>query len=55
MGMIKCKRMRWTGHVAQKRKKRNAYRILVGKLERKRPLGKIRIGEKMMLKSFLRQ
>jgi hypothetical protein len=50
--MINCKRVRWTGHVAQKRKKRNVYRILVRKLERKRPLGKTRRGEKMMLQSF---
>jgi hypothetical protein len=38
--MIKSKRMRWAGHVAHMREKRNAYRILVGKLERKRPLGR---------------
>jgi hypothetical protein len=31
--------MRWAGHVAQLGEKRNAYRILVGKLEEKRPLG----------------
>jgi hypothetical protein len=33
--MIKSRRMRWAGHV-----KRNAYRILVGKPEGKRPLGR---------------
>jgi hypothetical protein len=31
--MIKSKRMRWAGHVAQMGVKRNAYRILVGKPE----------------------
>jgi hypothetical protein len=31
--MIKSRRMRWVGHVARKGEKRNAYRILVGKLE----------------------
>jgi hypothetical protein len=31
--------MRWAGHVAQM-EKRNAYRILVGKPEGKRPLGR---------------
>jgi hypothetical protein len=31
--------MRWAGHVAQRGEKRNAYRILVGKPEGKRPLG----------------
>jgi hypothetical protein len=32
-------RMRWAGHVARMGEKRNAYRILVGKPEGKRPLG----------------
>jgi hypothetical protein len=40
--MIKSRRMRWTWHVAQKEEKRNAYRILVGKSERKRSLGRRR-------------
>jgi hypothetical protein len=31
IGTIKSRRMRWTGHVARKGEKRNAYRILVGK------------------------
>jgi hypothetical protein len=34
--------MRWSGHVAQIGGKRNAYMILVGKPEGKRPLGKLR-------------
>jgi hypothetical protein len=40
--MIKSRRMRWTGHVAQRREKMNAYRILLGKPEGKRPLGRPR-------------
>jgi hypothetical protein len=40
--MIKSKRVRWTGHVARMGKNRNAYRILVGKPEGKRPLGRPR-------------
>jgi hypothetical protein len=36
--MIKLRRMRWAGHIARMRK-RNAYRILVGNPEGKRPLG----------------
>jgi hypothetical protein len=36
--MIKPLRMRWAGHVARIGSKRNAYRILVGKREGKRPL-----------------
>jgi hypothetical protein len=38
--MIKSRRMKWAGHVAQMGEKRNAYRILVGKPEGKRPLGR---------------
>jgi hypothetical protein len=38
--MIKPRRMRWAGHVARMRGKRNAYRMLVGKPEGKRPLGR---------------
>jgi hypothetical protein len=40
--MIKSRRMRSTGHVARIGEKSNAYRILMGKPERKRPLGKPR-------------
>jgi hypothetical protein len=42
--MIKSRRMRWTGHVARMGDTRNAYtrRILVGKPEGKRPLGRPR-------------
>jgi hypothetical protein len=36
--MIKSRRMRWAGHVARMGQKRNAYRILVGKPEGRRPL-----------------
>jgi hypothetical protein len=36
--MIKSRRMRWGEHLAQMEEKRNAYRILVGKPEGKRPL-----------------
>jgi hypothetical protein len=40
--MIKSRRMRSVGHVARMGEKRNAYRILVGKPEGKRPLGRPR-------------
>jgi hypothetical protein len=40
--MIKSRRMRLAGHVAQMGAKRTAYRILVGKPEGKRPLGRPR-------------
>jgi hypothetical protein len=40
--MIKSRRMRWAMHVARMEETRNAYGILVGKLEGKRPLGRPR-------------
>jgi hypothetical protein len=40
--IIKSRRMRWAGHVARMGKKRNSYRLLVGKPEGKRPLGRPR-------------
>jgi hypothetical protein len=40
--IIKSRRMRWAGHVAQMGEKRNVYRLLVGKQEGKRPLGRPR-------------
>jgi hypothetical protein len=36
--IIKSRRIKWAGHVARMGEKRNAYRILVGKPEGKRPL-----------------
>jgi hypothetical protein len=38
--IITPKRMRWAGHVARMGPKRIAYRILVGKPEGKKPLGR---------------
>jgi hypothetical protein len=38
--IIKPRRMRWEGHVARMGAKRNEYGILVGKPERKKPLGR---------------
>jgi hypothetical protein len=40
--MIISTRMRWAEHVARMVKERNAYRILVGMLKGKRPLGRPR-------------
>jgi hypothetical protein len=39
---IKSRRMRWVGHVARIGEVRNVYRVLVGKPEGKRPLGRPR-------------
>ena len=40
--VIKSRRMRWAGHVARIGEERGAYRVLVGKPEGKRPLGRPR-------------
>jgi len=40
--MIKSRRMGWAGHVACIGEERGVYRVLVGKLEGKRPLGRPR-------------
>ena len=40
--VIKPRRMRWAGHVACMGERRGVYRVLVGKPEGKRPLGKLR-------------
>jgi hypothetical protein len=42
--IIKSRRMRWAGHVTRMWEKRNAYRLLVGKPEGKRPIGRPRGG-----------
>ena len=39
---IKWRIMRWAGHVASTDKRRGAYRVLVGKPEGKKPLGRPR-------------
>ena len=40
--VIKSRRMRWAGHVARMGEERGVYRVLVGKPEGKRPLGRPR-------------
>jgi hypothetical protein len=42
VGVIKSRRMRWAGHVTRMGEGRDVYRILMGKAERKRPLGRPR-------------
>ncbi|KAJ4433379.1 hypothetical protein ANN_15638 [Periplaneta americana] len=39
---IKSRRLRWAGHVARMGESRNAYSVLVGRPEGKRPLGRPR-------------
>ena len=40
--VIKSRRMRWAGHVARMDEERGVYRVLVGKPEGRRPLGRPR-------------
>jgi len=40
--VIKSRRLRWAGHVVRMGERRGVYRILVGKPEGKRPLGRPR-------------
>ena len=40
--VVKSRRMRWAGHVARMWEDRGVHRVLVGKPERKRPLGRPR-------------
>ena len=41
--VIKSRRIKWVGHVARMGERRSIYRVLVGKLEGKRPLGRPRL------------
>jgi hypothetical protein len=42
LSVLKSRRMRWAGYVERMGEKRNLYRLLVGKPEGKRPLGRPR-------------
>jgi hypothetical protein len=37
---LKSRRLRWAGHVARMGEERNVYKVLMGKPEGKRPLGR---------------
>jgi hypothetical protein len=45
-----ARRVSWVGHVAHVGEKRNAYRILLGKPEGKRPLRRQTVDGEVMLK-----
>jgi hypothetical protein len=53
--VIKSRRMRWTGHVARMGERRGAYRVLVGKPEARRPLGRPRRRWEDNIKKDLRE
>jgi hypothetical protein len=48
--MIKSGILGWAGHVACMGKRTGAYKALVGKREGRRPLGRSRLGRRMILK-----
>ena len=47
---LKSRRLRWAGHLAHMEQFKNAYRILVGKPESKRPLGRPDVDGRIILK-----
>jgi hypothetical protein len=51
--MIKS-RMRWSGHVARIGRNKNTYRVLVGKPQGKRPLGRPKRRWENNIKTYLR-
>jgi hypothetical protein len=51
--MIKSKGILWAGHVARVGDGRGAFRVLVGRPEGKRPLGRSGIDGRVILKSIL--
>jgi hypothetical protein len=55
IGMIKSRRMRWARHVARIGAKGNAYKILMGNPEGKKPLGRPRRRWKDNIKMDLRE
>jgi hypothetical protein len=53
--MIKSRRIRWTGHVARTGEREGAYRFLVEKAERKRPLGRPRFRREDNIKMIFKK
>jgi hypothetical protein len=52
---VKPRRLKWTGHVARMGERRSAYRVLMGKPERKRSLGRPRSKWEDTIKMDLKQ
>ena len=55
MRVVKLRRMRWAGHVARMWQGRGVYKVLVGKHEGKRPLGRPRCRWEDNIKMDLQQ
>jgi hypothetical protein len=48
--VVKSRRMRWAGHVARMGEERGVHRVLVGKPEGKRPLGRPDVDGRIILR-----
>ena len=53
--VVKSRRMRWAGHVARMGEGRGVHRVLVGKYEGKRPLGRPRRRWEDNIKMYLQE
>ena len=53
--VVKSRRMRWAGHVARMGGDRGVHRVLVGKPERKRPLGDQDVDGRIILRRIFRK
>jgi hypothetical protein len=53
--VIKLRRVRWAGHVARMGERRGVYRVLVGKPEGKRSLGRLRCRWEDNIKMIIRK
>jgi hypothetical protein len=53
--VVKSRRMRWAGHVARMREGRGVHRVLVGRPEGRRPLGRPRRGWEDNIKRDLQE
>jgi hypothetical protein len=53
--MIKSRRMRWAGHIVRMGERMNAYRILVGRPDGRRPLGRPRRRWMCNIKTYFRE
>jgi hypothetical protein len=53
--VVKSMMMKWVGHIARMKAKLNAYKVLVGKPERKGPLGRSRHSREDNIKMDLKE
>jgi len=53
--VIKSRIIKWAGHAARMRERTGVYGVLVGKSKGKRPLGRLSIDVKIILKWFFKQ